>query len=593
MNPSRSPILALLPHCAATLILAATALHAEDGIREDFRNRDGNGDGFLSGNEADPVLMQADANHDGKLTFDEFVNAVDIFDFVHRDLNEDGWLSGKEMAGLDGYDADNNGEITRAEFLAKRLELHGKIAKKVVVAPGVLDLAGKVQQTPRGSVVADAAGNPVPLPVAPLASPLTEVRLAISADGTFHVLGADAASGGVKLRYFSSKDGATWTAPVLLSPEDGYLTNPFDYQIIAERGGAVYALYSVHTRSDQRKNTLSYNRTIFFRTLAGGQWSAPAPIGTPEEAYGWTAMNDPAGGLRLVWSERVPVPGKDGKTILANCPSGRLRAASLRGGVLGAPVELIEPKTQLANGGFTVFGDSLDRPRGFVGADGSLHLVLERCTSLSNKNEDKGLVYFDGKDFSYLLPYVGPNNAPLRVAYPAELFPGTGGAERVVVPASPWRGLASIVEYPLPRGGNPGAPVVIVKLPETATLPTPPNFVMTPTGETFCAYTMAPQGDRFGGAIDFYLQRGGTTWSPPINVTDSPRFKAQCEAIKNSAIAVPCLRTVDATAAVAPDGTIYALGLVTQEEFHLFNETNGATMGFKGKPGLLLVRVGK
>jgi len=91
-----------------------------------FVKLDINEDGVLSGKEAKSVL-QFDANQDGEVTREEYLAGIaaerkrllSIDDnklFTERDGNEDGVLSGTEVLGFEKYDADGDGEVSRKEF---------------------------------------------------------------------------------------------------------------------------------------------------------------------------------------------------------------------------------------------------------------------------------------------------------------------------------------------------------------------------------------------------------------------------------------------------------------------------------------------
>ena len=91
-----------------------------------FAKRDTNKDGVLSGSEATNSLA-FDADQDGEITKEEYLagmNAVrkrvlaidDGQLFGELDSNKDDVLSGKERQGFEKYDADGDGEVSRQEF---------------------------------------------------------------------------------------------------------------------------------------------------------------------------------------------------------------------------------------------------------------------------------------------------------------------------------------------------------------------------------------------------------------------------------------------------------------------------------------------
>lgn len=101
-----------------------------------FAELDGNEDGILSGKEATSSLAY-DANGDKRVSKAEFLAArakargvdpavEDGKQFARHDGNEDDFLSGTEAKGLERYDANKDGEISRAEFMAGRAAERGR-----------------------------------------------------------------------------------------------------------------------------------------------------------------------------------------------------------------------------------------------------------------------------------------------------------------------------------------------------------------------------------------------------------------------------------------------------------------------------------
>jgi formylglycine-generating enzyme required for sulfatase activity len=117
-------------------VLSATALTgAQDSNDEDellFTKLDLTEDGFLSGKEAVSVA-QYDADGNGKITKAEFLagrkrdrtghsGQLDEQAFHDLDINEDGRLSGSELKTVSDYDTDGDRRVTKAEFLAGRFK---------------------------------------------------------------------------------------------------------------------------------------------------------------------------------------------------------------------------------------------------------------------------------------------------------------------------------------------------------------------------------------------------------------------------------------------------------------------------------------
>jgi hypothetical protein len=76
---------------------------------------------------------------------------LDAATFVERDLNRDGWLSGTEAIGIRHYDANSDGDVDQAEFLA------GRAAERVLlrdgsVLPEDIDLFNGLDSTGSGYI---------------------------------------------------------------------------------------------------------------------------------------------------------------------------------------------------------------------------------------------------------------------------------------------------------------------------------------------------------------------------------------------------------------------------------------------------------
>ncbi|MCE9606360.1 MAG: EF-hand domain-containing protein [Planctomycetia bacterium] len=112
----------------AVLCVAACfprSLGAQTSAAESFERLDINEDGVLSGLEAKGVAAR-DADGDGKVTRAEYEKASSPNEgssidpvklFAQRDITEDGFLSGKEVKGFEKFDADQDGQVTKQEFL--------------------------------------------------------------------------------------------------------------------------------------------------------------------------------------------------------------------------------------------------------------------------------------------------------------------------------------------------------------------------------------------------------------------------------------------------------------------------------------------
>lgn len=118
---------------AFLLIAMTTFVQAQQPADDFFNKLDRNGDGVLSGTEA-KTMLSFDANGDGEVTRAEYLagqrstpgrtaggavsrEAAEAR-FMQLDINQDGFLSGTEMAGIESYDADGDRRITLDEYVA-------------------------------------------------------------------------------------------------------------------------------------------------------------------------------------------------------------------------------------------------------------------------------------------------------------------------------------------------------------------------------------------------------------------------------------------------------------------------------------------
>jgi len=110
---------------AASMLPAISHAVEPDQAAEAFGKLDVNEDGRLSGTEVTDQVRPFDADQDGRVTREEYLAATAKpskeaaeKQFQERDINQDGVLSGTERRGLEKADADSDGEVTKQEFLA-------------------------------------------------------------------------------------------------------------------------------------------------------------------------------------------------------------------------------------------------------------------------------------------------------------------------------------------------------------------------------------------------------------------------------------------------------------------------------------------
>jgi len=133
----------LMLWCVMSLIGGTLIARAADEPEDRFGTLDTNDDGVLSGREARD-LKHYDTDKDGDITRKEYragnrrLRFLDPASdpkraFAELDDNSDGVLSGRERQAIETYDADGDGEISEAEFLAARAKL--KPPMPIVVGP--------------------------------------------------------------------------------------------------------------------------------------------------------------------------------------------------------------------------------------------------------------------------------------------------------------------------------------------------------------------------------------------------------------------------------------------------------------------------
>lgn len=131
----------LIGLCFVSSSVTAAESPVEDSA-ELFKRLDANSDDVLSKPEIGAYdWLRYDGDNDGAVSRDEFINgrktdrlqaAIDPnaeYAWKLLDWNHDGWLSGTELDGkYHTHDANGDGRVTKAEFLAARAEIARKLA---------------------------------------------------------------------------------------------------------------------------------------------------------------------------------------------------------------------------------------------------------------------------------------------------------------------------------------------------------------------------------------------------------------------------------------------------------------------------------
>ena len=568
-----------------------------------FRRLDVNEDGVLSGSELKgfaATMEIADANRDKRLTLDEFLVALDILEFNKLDKNGDGWLSGNEKAGLTGYEVDATGAITRDAFLTKRLQLSGKLVKEIAATPGPFEISKRLKKTENGLAVMEADGGVAIFPALPTVESVVSGALAIGPDGTFHVLMLQVVSFKGSLYYTSSRDGITWSKPEQMPLPPGWALRA-EYQMVVDGSGTPVVFCGMQGQGQMQRPSEYFigSHSLHVRTISGGRWSQHAVVGAEAGVYGWTPLVDARGAVSVVWCEYFPVIDDATGKEFYGCGSSLVRWAGIQNGAPVQTMNLFQPNVVKPDRktSYNLKMDAYERPRGYIGADGSVHLILERVRSVSGKEEDCGLVYLTGSGPSLLLPFkVKGGSGKARYQFPPALYPGAGGAECLITRTEAPEPFALLC-HSLVNGRIAGEPVkIFAASTEKGTIPYPgfASFDGSRQGEVFIGLPYKSQGNTMGQPTDcILLHSDGAGWSPGVDLTNGTLRRKLVEDANLEGYKLPYPTVFNVSVAHGARGERYALVLYNQSTAVLSSaKTKYVSIMDSPKPAFMIVRWG-
>jgi hypothetical protein len=350
------------------LVLTTTARGQADD-KSVFDRLDISGNGYLTGTEIAPEIRAYDLNGDKVISWEEFTagrardrgvrqssgaSSEDEALWKKLDWNPDGWLDGKELeGGWIKFDADGNGEVTKAEFLAGRTrERGGRTAPTVKPAaptprPTVRSAPRPVAAKPavrvsprRGHIVGSISAAPgvrlgkVTVDVSgfedgKLAATYANGALAETVNKSVPVGGASYAvpvpPGAYRASAYSTYqfNGKTYHFPLELTTEPA----KYDYQglqLEKLRGGIVrsFVLKLTGPKKGEKEGSEGYTETTYKYAYYGGRVDLYADSVGAGVTTALRNAYPPESRVLITLTPRQMVDGSPGETVRIDKPLG-------------------------------------------------------------------------------------------------------------------------------------------------------------------------------------------------------------------------------------------------------------------------------
>jgi hypothetical protein len=338
------------------------------------------------------------------------------------------------------------------------------------------------------------------------------VDVATSADGTVHVIYGDKHDTNDIFRVYhrTSKDGASWTEPEILSDADPEGREVGFMRLVQAGDGTLFAVWKALIDGHGARDAVAsgdQRGTLVYRAFSGGTWGPVTPIGRPQFAYAWFTSVDPNGKAHVVWAEGTTYTSFAGGSPQV-AGKGDVFEAPLGGG--GTPNHLVTGTLDPASEAPKI--DSYDTLRGYVDASGGTHFVAQ-LAPMENKYAPILVAWKDGTktklgDMSRTTNSVNAFNSP------PQLLPDANGKDQMIY----WdqRQDPPVVQATPVDGG---APTVIYKAKEAGGKVLNFSAYGGPGGAAIVLVGAQDVKDPLAAPELFAARRSGGTWQPPVMLT--------------------------------------------------------------------------